>query len=59
MTRLELLKIKSQLASVSAAKMEQEYQLELKKEECIRLENAIKIQEEKILELTNKISEEE
>lgn len=59
MTKLELLKTKSQLAAVSAAKMEQEYQLELKKDECIRLENAIKIQDEKILELTNLIENEE
>jgi hypothetical protein len=59
MTRLEKLKMQSQLAAVSAAKMEQEYQLELKKEECIRLENAIKTQEEKILELTNLLNKEE
>lgn len=59
MTKLELLKTKAQLAAVSAAKMEQEYQLELKKDECIRLENAIKIQDEKILELTNLIGNEE
>ena len=59
MTKLELLKTKAQLAAVSAAKMEQEYQLELKKDECIRLENAIKIQDEKIFELTNLIGNEE
>ncbi len=53
MTKLEILRIKSQLASVSAAKMEQEYQLELKKDECKRLENAIKVQDEKIIELTD------
>lgn len=58
MTKLEKLKMQSQLAAVSAAKMEQEYQLELKKEECIRLENAIKVQEEKILELTNLLNKE-
>lgn len=59
MTKLELLKMKSQLASVTAAKMEQEYQLELKRDECNRLLNAIKVQEEKILELTNLIGNEE
>lgn len=59
MTKLEKMKIQSQLASVSAAKAEQEYQLELKKDECIRLETSIKNQEDKIIELNNVLSKEE
>lgn len=58
MTKLELLKLKSQLAAVEAAKAEQEYQYEQRKDELLRLENAIKIQDDKIKELTDIISKE-
>jgi chromosome segregation ATPase len=57
MTKLELLKLKSQLASVEAGKAEQEFQLEQKKEEIVRLEKALEVQEEKIKELKNLLKE--
>lgn len=58
MTKLEILKLRSQVAAVTAAKAEQEFQLEQKRQEIERLEKAIVIQDEKIKELNDLINKE-
>lgn len=57
MTKLEEMKIRSELARVTAAMIEQEYNIEQRKDEISRLEASIKISKEKITELEEKLKQ--
>lgn len=57
MENLELKRLKMELLKVQAAKAEMEFRIEERQEDIKRLQDNIKIQENKELELIQKINE--